>query len=209
MTNEHTEHEEHYSAAPLPVAATEPPEALNDRLRRLEAALAAIQDTKLMEDRLLERVIHRIDRTPTNGNGQASDHAAAAAMLDAGSRLLPGAMRVLGSQIGAATSPTAPPSNGLLSAQSWLLTDLLQEIRTFFVMFVDHRYRTSWLAKLIPPMAFVIFVLSWIFMHGSVIFIGSLLDYTLDFFLAILVYKTLQREAARYRIAVAGLPPRQ
>jgi hypothetical protein len=218
MTEERTDLEHCYSLTPppplpLPQArlAPEPTEEeLNERIRRLEAALAAMQDTKLMEDRLIERVIHRIDQAPANGTGQAtSEDKAAEAMIAAGSRLIPSAMRVLGSQIGAATSPTAPPSSGLLSAQSWLLTDLLQELRTFFAMYIDHRYRTSWPAKLVPPMAFAIFVLSWIFMHGSVIFIGSLLDYTLDFLLAILVYKTLQREATRYRAAVAGLPPRQ
>jgi hypothetical protein len=113
-------------------------------------------------------------------------------------------MRRLGAQLNAATSPSAAPSGGMLSAKSWLLTDLIQEIRTFFVMFLDHRYRTSWLTRLVPIVAFVLFVLSWIFMHGSVPFLGSLFDYALDFFLVVVVYKTLQREAERYR---ALIPP--
>lgn len=214
-TEERMEIDRIYSVAPSappPQAKLAPPETteeLNDRIHRLEAALAAMQDTKLMEDRLIERVIHRIDQTPTNGTAQTHDDAAAAAMLDAGSRLIPSAMRVIGSQINAATSPTAAPSTSFLSAQSWLLTDMLQEIRTFFVMFVDHRYRTTWVAKIIPLAALALFIMSWIFRYlGSWAILG-VFDYALDFFLVILVYKTLQREAGRYRAAVAGLPPRQ
>src|SRR5437762_9248785 len=41
-----------------------PGEALEQRLRRLEDAVAAIQDTQLMEDRVVERVIQRVDHAP-------------------------------------------------------------------------------------------------------------------------------------------------
>ncbi len=68
-------------------------------------------------------------------------------------------------------------------------------------MFMDHRYRTSWLTRIVPIAAFVLFILSWIFMHGN-FFIGSVFDYTLDFFLVVVVYKTLQREANRYRAQI-------
>src|SRR5947209_18597436 len=36
-------------------------EALEERVRRLEDAVAAIQDTQLMEDRVVERVVHRVE----------------------------------------------------------------------------------------------------------------------------------------------------
>lgn len=213
MMNEKMEYSEHVMSS-LPVAPLAPPppppydestETVDERLRRLEAALAAIQDTKLMEDRLLERVVHRIDQSQANGT---ADSAATAAMLDAGAKLLPGAMRRFGAQLNAATSPSAAPSTGIFSAKSWLITDLIQEIRTFFVMFLDHRYRTSWVSRIVPIAAFVVFVLSWIFMHGTVPFLGSLFDYVLDFFLIVIVYKTLQREAERYRAVIPPTSPR-
>jgi hypothetical protein len=212
MMNEKTEYSEHVISS-LPVAPLAPPlpppydestETVDERLRRLEAALAAMQDTKLMEDRLLERVVHRIDQSQANGS---ADSAAASAMLDAGAKLLPGAMRRFGAQLNAATSPTAPPSTGMFSAKSWLITDLIQEIRTFFVMFLDYRYRTSWLSRIVPIAAFAIFVLSWIFLR-SMPFIGGLFDYLLDFFLIVIVYKTLQREAERYRSVIPPTLPR-
>jgi hypothetical protein len=215
--NENMEYSEHVTSslpvAPLAPSAPPPPppsyddpnETVDERLRRLESALAAMQDTKLMEERLLERMVHRIDQGHPNG---AADSAAADAMLNAGAKILPGAMRRLGARLNAATSPSAAPSGGILSAKSWLLTDLIQEIRTFFVMFLDYRYRSSWLSRIVPIVAFVIFVLSWIFMHGSVPFVGSLLDYALDFFLVVIVYKTLQREAERYRSVIPATPPR-
>ncbi len=111
--NENMEYSEHVMAS-LPVAPLAPPndyddhhepETVDDRLRRLESALAAMQDTKIMEERLLERVVHRIDQNHANGSDD---------VLDAGAKLIPGAMRYL-ARPRAQMPPTAascPPSRG-------------------------------------------------------------------------------------------------
>lgn len=182
----------------LPVAQ----ETVESRIQRLEAALAAMQDTKLMEDRLLERVMTRVDQQPTE-NGTASS------LLGAASPLVPAAAQLIASQIGAATSPTAPDTGSIFSARTWLLTDLMQEFRTFFAMYLDFRYTTTWLAKIVPLAALAIFALSWIFLRSLVLVVGPVLDYAIDLILVIVVYKTWQREAARYRQAVAHLPARR
>ncbi len=189
-----------YDQGSYSLASPESGESMESRIRRLEAALAAMQDTRLMEDRLVEKVVSRIDQPQPPSTPQPS----AAAAPDDSSAM----MHAVGSQLDAMTSPAAPNDGSMFSAKSWLLTDIIQEFRTFGALYFDFRYKTTLAAKLVPPIAFVLFVLSWTIMHGSVPFIGSLFDYIFDFVLAIVVYKTLQREAERYRAVVATLPPR-
>jgi hypothetical protein len=189
-----------------PLAPPDPAESMEQRIRRLEKAISAMQDTRLMEERVVEKVVNRIDQAPQQAPAHPGE--AADGTTNGGPELLSGSVRAVGSQLVAMTSPAAESNGSVFSAKSWILTDIAQEIRTFFVMFFDFRYRTSPIAKIIPIGAFFMFVLSWIFMQGSVIFIGSLMNYMLDLFLVILVYKTLQREAARYRAILPSLPPR-
>src|SRR5438105_15128897 len=51
----------HDFALVTPPAHDETVEALEHRVRRLEDALAALQDTQLMEDRVVERVRQRVE----------------------------------------------------------------------------------------------------------------------------------------------------
>ena len=97
--------------------------------------------------------------------------------------------------------PTAP--------RKWIITDIIQEVRTFFVMYFDYRYRVATPARVIPAVALVLFLASWLGLRSFVFaaFGGPVIDYALNFFLVILVYKTMQREAARYRAQFASLPP--
>src|SRR5437016_1523133 len=89
-------------------------ETTDERLRRLEAALAAMQDTQLMEQRLLERVSERLGTgAPPAGDSNA--------IIEAGKVILPGMVRAVGSQLNSATSPTAPASGSLFSARTWIV----------------------------------------------------------------------------------------
>jgi hypothetical protein len=178
-----------YSMAP-----PEAGESMESRVRRLEAALAAIQDTRLMEDRVIEKVVSRIDQAP--------------AATPASSPPPPAdALHAAASQLDSMTSPTAPENGSLFSAKTWLLTDIIQEVRTFFAMFLDFRYKATMPSKLIPLVALVIFIMSWTVVR-SIPIMGMVFDYAIDLFLVILVYKTLQREAARYRAIEPTLPLR-
>jgi len=174
-----------------PVAASDP---LDERMRRLENAIAALQDTRMMEERVQQ---------PSGSSDDAN------ALVAAGRSLLPGMMRAVGAQLGAATSPTAPgPTTSFFSARTWLLTDMIQEVRTFFVLYFDYRYKATWSARILPPTALVVFLLSWLLLRSFLLPpFGALIDYAVNFFLIVLVYKVLQREAARYRSQVSYLPP--
>jgi hypothetical protein len=164
-------------------------ESHDERLRRLESALAAMQDTQLMEQRLLERMSQRLEQPGVLDAGQAIAHA-------------------VGAQLSAATSPMAPSNGAMFSAKTWILTDIIQEVRTFFVLYFDYRYRVSWAARIIPTITIVLFILGWVFKSfGADNFVGAFLQHLMNLLLVVITYKTLQREAARYRALFPHLPP--
>jgi hypothetical protein len=176
--------------------AHEPDEQFDARLRRLEAAIVAMQDTRLMEERLIERVHKRLETNPLPS-------AATGVLIDAGKNLLPTAMRALNE----ATAPAGyvPVSTG---SKGWIPLELLTEFRTFWNMVLDFRFHVSWTAKLVPLAALSIAVISWIFFRGVVPILCPIVDYMLWMFLTVVVYKTWLREANRYREQTYYLPPR-
>ncbi len=177
-------------------------ESTDERLRRLEAALAAMQDTNVMEQRLLERVSERLNSSAAPPANDSS------AIVEAGKVILPGMIRAVGSQLNAATSPSAAPGSSVFSARTWILTDIIQEVRTFFVMYFDYRYQVSLVARIVPLAALAIFILGWVlksFMADN--FFGAALQHFTNLVLVVIVYRTMQREAARYRAHFAYLPP--
>src|SRR5262245_37462098 len=121
------------------IHAGETHDGMEDRLDRLEQAIAALQDTKLMEERLLERVMNRVDQAVTTPQAPPGatlappeTHSANDALVGAGMALLPSALRAVSSGLNSATDPRRYDSQrpSLFSAQSWLLLDLVQELRT-------------------------------------------------------------------------------
>jgi hypothetical protein len=174
---------------------------MESRLRRLESAIASIADTKVIEERLLEKVMSRVEPPPP-----VAVPAPPTAMpvppemlVAAGQALLPGVLNSMSAGLAAATDPynqSQKPS--LLSARSWILIDLIQELRTFGMMFLDYRFQPSWSAKIIPLACLAIII-------GNFILFGGLL-HLIDIPLTILSYKTLSREAIRYRAETALLP---
>jgi hypothetical protein len=189
------------------MAANGKPEPLEVRLRRLESALAAMQDTKLMEERLMERVVSRMDQpmppqatlAPPDGSTQGMP---AGMMVEAGKALLPGAMRVFSSELRSATNPASGQSNSILAPENWLLTDVIYDVRTCVAMYFDYRYRTTWSAKLVP--AFLLLIIIWVIIWPPF----PLFNYILPPILFLVIFKALMREAARYRAMLPYLPKR-
>ncbi|HEV3142847.1 MAG TPA: hypothetical protein VGZ47_03070 [Gemmataceae bacterium] len=200
--NEHSDLHEGMGHISDEMAGNGKPEPLEVRLRRLESALAAMQDTKLMEERLMERVLNRMDQPmPPQARLAESDPSAAGMMLQAGKSLLPGAVRAFSSELSSATNPQAGQgSNSLLSPQIWLITDLIFDIRTWIAMYVDYRYRATWAAKLVPPLLLI--VILWIMIWPPF----PLFNYILPPVLLLIIFKTLLREGSRYRAALPYLP---
>jgi hypothetical protein len=172
-----------------------PGETLEQRLRRLEDALAGLQDVRHIEDRVVERISRQKPAPPTAAGNSSS------VFSEAGRSLLPSAMDFLPG----ATRPSAP--------RTWLPFDLYGEARAMFYMFVDPRYRLSWEGRIIPPVIVGLIVFSWVWVPGAVILYGVsqwlaiLLVKAVDLLLALVMYKVLSREAARYRATAEELPP--
>jgi hypothetical protein len=166
--------------ATLPVnyAAVDHPTEVEQRLRRLESAVAALQDTHLMEQRVADRVLQKSKRSPL-----AALRDTATVVVDASKALVPTASS-------SSQSPPAPEKAG------WLLVDLWCEVRTFGKMIFDHRYPFSYAGRFGPVIITCAYVFCWLFMGGV---IGSLLERIIDVVLAFVLYKIMSREVQRYR----------
>lgn len=182
--------------------------ALEQRVRHLEDAVATLQDTGPIEERVVERL--RL-AAPVAAPVAVPAASSANAIIDVGRRMLPAAVDVLQNEAAAADAqarqgtPTTRPA--------WLLVDLYAEARAMLHMFVDPRYRMSWSGRLVPLVLFAAIITSWIWFPGI-----SLLDKVfdplavvviklVDLVLAYFLYKVLAREAARYRATAPDLPP--
>jgi hypothetical protein len=181
----------------LPPPTNGPLAVLEQRVHRLEDAVAALQDTRQLEERLAERVTERVSRDP-----RLLDRDPPGLVIEARRHLLPAAIGMMrastdSSQQGSGASADSP-------RQPWLLFDALTEARAMFRMFVDPRYRMGrwiWLASV---GLFAAILTSWIWLPGTSILpsaVGTVLIKTVDLVLAFVLYKILSREARRYRAA--------
>jgi hypothetical protein len=163
-----------------------PTESLEQRLSRLENAIATLQDTRCLEERVAERVADRIERTTENSR-----------MSSANGETAP---RIAADKVhGLNDHSVVPAAVPIAAARSkLLLIDTYQDLRAMVRMSFDRRYHVSWTAKVIPVTALVLMLLSWVTI-GSIPFVGWLLDKAVDIVLAFVAYKVLCREAGRYR----------
>lgn len=161
--------------ATLPVnyASVDHPTEVEQRLRRLESAIAALQDTPLMEERVAERVVQKMKRSPLTALRDT-----ASVVVDAGKALVP-----------SAKPATTSSSN---DQPGWLLFDLWNEIRTFGRMLFDHRYPFSYAGRFGPVIIICAYVFCWLFMIG-------IIERVIDIALAFILYKIMSREVQRYR----------
>jgi hypothetical protein len=185
--------------------------ALEERVRRLEDAVAGLQDTRHLEDRVVERLADR------NRADLAKD--ATGIMIEAGRHLLPAAPPLADRADDGATTPppaTAPPPPSPRSVRRpWLLFDLYADVRAAMYMFVDPRYRMSWSGRFLPWALLFAIGTSWFWIPFISLlyaipavgpFVATVLVKCVDLVLAFVLYKVLSREATRYRETSRDLP---
>lgn len=186
--------------APLDLSAG-PIISLEQRVRRLEDALAILQDTRQLEERVVERVAERVTHIPDYPVRDS-----AKVLLSAGRQLLPAALGVLQAKAQAAERSAYPPPPP--EERRWLVLEFYAEARSVVRMFLDPRYRThlTWTTRIVPVVVLVFVLTSqWAMPWNLVPVLGSVLDKAVAFVLAFFVYKILAREARRYRETVTDL----
>lgn len=89
----------------------------------------------------------------------------------------------------------------------WLLLELLRELGAMFRMYMDPRYRVRRSTKILVPMLFVAFIVNYLFFNFAltVPVISEVFERLIDIVLAVLLYKALSREVARYRQVLAQM----
>jgi hypothetical protein len=65
-------------------------------------------------------------------------------------------------------------------------------------MWGDYRYRMTWSGRIVPLACIVLAVLSF-FLIRLIPLVGGIADYVITIVLAAILYKSLSREAQRYR----------
>jgi hypothetical protein len=178
----------------MPLAELSP---LEQRIRRLEVALARLQAARSSVPPPRERVTNQRPVPPPAAPAQAPEEKG---LLD----------RVRQS-IAPADPPAAAPAAGLVPAglrRHWLLLDAVAELRAMGRMFVDPRYRMSKAGWAVSLGLLVALLFSYWWVPGtSIPLFGYWLNKAVDLALAYALLRVLTREARRYRETAPDLPP--
>ncbi|HKI38403.1 MAG TPA: hypothetical protein VKA46_41520 [Gemmataceae bacterium] len=199
-------------SADVPPDGADPPlPALEERVRRLEDAVAVLQDTHALEERVVERVTAKVAPAASNGVRES-----AGLLFEAGRQLLPGAVAVLASATSTDQAPAAPPPATPAPAprRPWLLYDIYAEFRATVRMYLDPRFRLSWAARLVPLILVPALATSWLWLPGATILnkltadiVGTLYVKVLDLLMTFVLFKVVHGEVTRYRTTSPDLPP--
>lgn len=184
--------------------------ALEERVRRLEDVIATLQDTRALEDRVVERVAARVG--PANGNGVRES---AGLIIEAGRHLLPAAVGALAQGADAAEAHAqAQPQPATPGRRPWLLFEIYAELRATVRMYVDPRFRLTWRARLLPLILLAAIATSGLWLPGNdflnkitLNIVGTLYEKVVDLLLAFVLFKVVHREVTRYRNTSPDLPP--
>jgi hypothetical protein len=178
------------------------PEPLEQRVRRLEDAVAALQDTRLLEERIVERLAGRAPAPAPAPAPEPTPDAPAAPVEEHTQVAAPPAPPVLVPPL-----TLNVPMTGT-SRPSWLFFDVVRELRLMFRMFWDTRFRVAWTTRLLVLLTFLYILTSHLW--SPVYFlplIGGFADKLVDLVVALLLYKVLGREVRRYEEALTANQP--
>jgi hypothetical protein len=180
------------SLAKNPPAVPANAELLEHRIRRLEEAVAGLQDTRPLEERVIERVNEKLSHISSQSIQEPRSFWSDAARMafDSGTNSLQAQPR-----------------------RAWWL-EAYDDLRAMVRMYFDPRYRRhmTWTAFLTPFVLLACVLIVWFWMPTSIPFLGPILaflDKIVDVLLAFFAYKVLSRELHRYRAMTAGFPSSQ
>jgi hypothetical protein len=194
-------------------------ELIEERVRKLEASVQELQQTRVTEDAVADRVILRL-RAITGephplpaGDGVLLDAAGAVVPAPPPAALALAAPAPAPETSAAAPipapAPNPPPQGAVLhppdapdpARRRWLLAQLWDELRLIVRMYFDSRYRVSRTAQFVLPAILVLFALNYFVfsMTLSIPVVSPVLERLFCVLLGVLLYRILTREIARYR----------
>jgi hypothetical protein len=174
-------------------AASEREAALEDRIRRLEAALAerAAPAAAADPDAVTDRVIAKLSAMAGASGG--ADRVLVLAS-DGSQQLAPPPPN------GAVLHPPVAPGTDPIYRR-WFFTQLWAEVQLAFRMYFDPHYRLSRTTQFAIPGIALLLVFNYFFFSVwvSIIFVSPVIERVLAVALGVLGYKLIVRELARYR----------
>jgi hypothetical protein len=164
-----------------PVPSDHSDEAVEERLRRLEGEVAELRHT--MSD-LAEIVV-----------GDIKERREVAAAVSAPVPEVP---------IPASLVPGGETTLAVVNAarRPWMLVDLLKETGAVFHMYMDPRYRVRRSTQLLVPVVLGLMIANYFVFYGllpDIPVVTPIFQHLAVMVLAVLLYKVLSREVARYR----------
>jgi hypothetical protein len=182
---------------------------LEDRVRKLEAAVGELKESAVTEEVVTDRVLARLQAMATaprplaGPSGVLYDETGPVAGSPAADAPPP--------PKGAVLQPPRPPEDP--ARRSWFLAQLWAEFRLLARMYFDPRYRVSRTAQLVVPVVLGLFALNYFAFSVwfSVAVISPVAERVVCVLLGVFLYKVLVRELTRYRGVLdywAKYPPR-
>ncbi|VTS01529.1 hypothetical protein [Tuwongella immobilis] len=178
-------------------------EQLEQRIRRLEDALASLQDTTHLEDRVVDRIIHTIESQPVRvspntgviiqdppalGPGRGRDSEPPTITVDP-RQLLPYSPQL--AQAAAAVN--------VASRASWLILDLVRDFTAIVKMYFDSRYRVTHTTQFSAMLLVAVLILSSLFTPFEIV------DKVFSILISMVLFRILYRESLRYRELIGSL----
>ena len=164
-----------------PQGGTEHGSEIEDRIGRLENELAEVR--------------HRLGELADIVVGDIQERREVAASVSA---------PISEIQIPASLVPGGKFTMGAVNAfrRPWLLWDLFKELWTSVRMYIDPRYRVRRATQMMVPVVLGLVVANYFFfgvVFWSIPIVTPILEHLVTIVLAVLLYKILAREVARYR----------
>jgi len=174
---------------PPSAATSEREAALEDRIRRLESALAERSAPPADEDVMAERVIAKLSAIA----GGARSAAERVLVLASDSESLPPPPQ------GAVLRPpvsAVDPTN-----RKWFFTQFWSEIQLVFRMYFDPHYRLSRTTQFAIPGIALLLIFDYFFFSVwvSIVVVSPVMERLIAVCLGVLGYKLIVRELSRYR----------
>lgn len=196
------------NAPPTALSAIEPTSGLEERIRRLEDALAQMQQLQSRPSPPIAAQVQRLPAAPAPVGPSAAD-----LLLNVGKRLFsnPTPAPSAPANVVPAATPPAPiaTTSSTPTSHLWLLLDTIAELRAIFRMFVDPRYHLPWSARVVPLILLVAILTSyfWVPTAATIPLLGFWVNKAVDLILAFFLFKVLGHESRRYRQTSPDLPP--